>query len=88
MQPEDMKEPQTDSLKWASPAIASPAPRRSLNTRGAVAVISKGYADVISAHAGIFGMDFHVVEFAPGARVARRWQQKARIGFSHRWRAF
>jgi hypothetical protein len=28
-----------------------------------------------------FGMDFHVVEGAPGARVARRQQQQARIGF-------
>jgi len=33
---------------------------------------------------GIFGMDFYVVMGRPGARVARRRQQKARVGFSHR----
>ena len=33
---------------------------------------------------GIFGMDFYIVMGRPGARVARRRQQKARIGFSHR----
>ncbi|KAJ7257411.1 60S ribosomal protein L11 [Mycena rebaudengoi] len=33
---------------------------------------------------GIFGMDFYVVMGRPGALFARRWQQKARIGFSHR----
>ncbi|KAF8210124.1 60S ribosomal protein L11 [Mycena galopus ATCC 62051] len=33
---------------------------------------------------GIFGMDFYVVMGRPGARVARRRQQKARIGFQHR----
>jgi len=33
---------------------------------------------------GIFGMDFYVVMGRPGARVARRKQKKARIGFSHR----
>lgn len=33
---------------------------------------------------GIFGMDFFVVMGRPGARVARRRQQKARIGFQHR----
>ncbi|KAG5644882.1 60S ribosomal protein L11 [Asterophora parasitica] len=33
---------------------------------------------------GIFGMDFYVVMGRPGARVARRKQQKARVGFSHR----
>ena len=33
---------------------------------------------------GIFGMDFYVVMGRPGARVARRRQQRARIGFSHR----
>lgn len=33
---------------------------------------------------GIFGMDFFVVMGRPGARVARRRQQKARVGFSHR----
>ncbi|KZS94468.1 ribosomal protein L5 [Sistotremastrum niveocremeum HHB9708] len=33
---------------------------------------------------GIFGMDFFVVMGRPGARIARRKQQKARIGFSHR----
>jgi large subunit ribosomal protein L11e len=35
---------------------------------------------------GIFGMDFYVVMGRPGARVARRKQQKARIGFGHRVR--
>jgi large subunit ribosomal protein L11e len=35
---------------------------------------------------GIFGMDFYVVMGRPGARVARRRQQKTRIGFSHRIR--
>ncbi|KAL0954009.1 hypothetical protein HGRIS_005165 [Hohenbuehelia grisea] len=33
---------------------------------------------------GIFGMDFYVVMGRPGARVARRKQQKARIGFQHK----
>lgn len=33
---------------------------------------------------GIFGMDFYVVMGRPGARVARRKQKKARVGFSHR----
>ncbi|KAF7315368.1 Eukaryotic translation initiation factor 3 subunit C [Mycena indigotica] len=33
---------------------------------------------------GIFGMDFYVVMGRPGARVAKRRQQKARIGFQHR----
>ncbi|KAJ3847826.1 ribosomal protein L5 domain-containing protein [Lentinula lateritia] len=33
---------------------------------------------------GIFGMDFFVVMGRPGARVARRKQKKARIGFQHR----
>ncbi|KAI0355745.1 hypothetical protein OH77DRAFT_1520824 [Trametes cingulata] len=33
---------------------------------------------------GIFGMDFYVVMGRPGARVARRKQKKARIGFQHR----
>ena len=33
---------------------------------------------------GIFGMDFYVVMGRPGARVARRKQKKARIGFGHR----
>ena len=33
---------------------------------------------------GIFGMDFYVVMGRPGARVARRRQQKTRIGFPHR----
>jgi large subunit ribosomal protein L11e len=33
---------------------------------------------------GIFGMDFYVVMGRPGARVAKRKQKKARIGFSHR----
>lgn len=33
---------------------------------------------------GIFGMDFYVVMGRPGARVARRKQKKARIGFPHR----
>ena len=33
---------------------------------------------------GIFGMDFFVVMGRPGARVARRRQQRTRIGFSHR----
>lgn len=33
---------------------------------------------------GIFGMDFYVVMGRPGARVARRKQKKARIGFKHR----
>jgi large subunit ribosomal protein L11e len=33
---------------------------------------------------GIFGMDFYVVMGRPGARVARRKQQKSRIGFPHR----
>ncbi|CAA7265194.1 unnamed protein product [Cyclocybe aegerita] len=33
---------------------------------------------------GIFGMDFYVVMGRPGARVARRRQQKARVGFQHR----
>ena len=33
---------------------------------------------------GIFGMDFYVVMGRPGARVARRKQKKARVGFTHR----
>ena len=33
---------------------------------------------------GIFGMDFYVVMGRPGARVARRKQKTARIGFKHR----
>ncbi|KAH7890894.1 ribosomal protein L5 domain-containing protein [Phlebopus sp. FC_14] len=33
---------------------------------------------------GIFGMDFYVVMGRPGARVTRRKERKARIGFSHR----
>ena len=33
---------------------------------------------------GIFGMDFYVVMGRPGARVARRRQQRTRIGFPHR----
>ncbi len=33
---------------------------------------------------GIFGMDFYVVMGRPGARVAKRRQAKARVGFSHR----
>lgn len=33
---------------------------------------------------GIFGMDFYIVMGRPGARVARRKQKKARIGFQHR----
>ena len=33
---------------------------------------------------GIFGMDFYVVMGRPGARVARRKQKKARVGFQHR----
>jgi large subunit ribosomal protein L11e len=33
---------------------------------------------------GIFGMDFFVVMGRPGARVARRRQQRTRIGFPHR----
>ena len=33
---------------------------------------------------GIFGMDFYVVMGRPGARVAKRKQRKAVIGFSHR----
>jgi large subunit ribosomal protein L11e len=33
---------------------------------------------------GIFGMDFYVCMGRPGARVARRRQQKARIGYQHR----
>jgi large subunit ribosomal protein L11e len=33
---------------------------------------------------GIFGMDFYVVMGRPGARITRRKQKKARIGFSHR----
>ena len=35
---------------------------------------------------GIFGMDFYVVMGRPGARVARRKQKKARVGFQHRIR--
>ena len=35
---------------------------------------------------GIFGMDFYVVMGRPGARIARRKQRKARIGFGHRVR--
>ncbi|KAJ7204220.1 hypothetical protein C8J57DRAFT_1035006, partial [Mycena rebaudengoi] len=33
---------------------------------------------------GIFGMDFYVTMRRLGARIARRRQQKARIGFLHR----
>ncbi|KIJ65511.1 hypothetical protein HYDPIDRAFT_174943 [Hydnomerulius pinastri MD-312] len=33
---------------------------------------------------GIFGMDFYVVMGRPGARVARRKERKARVGFQHR----
>ena len=33
---------------------------------------------------GIFGMDFYVVMGRPGARVARRRQQRTSIGFPHR----
>ncbi|KAJ7231745.1 hypothetical protein C8J57DRAFT_964480, partial [Mycena rebaudengoi] len=33
---------------------------------------------------GIFGMDFYVTMGRLGARVTRRRQQKARIGFLHR----
>ncbi|KAJ7288627.1 hypothetical protein C8J57DRAFT_987756, partial [Mycena rebaudengoi] len=33
---------------------------------------------------GIFGMDFYVAMGRLGARVARRRQQKAHIGFLHR----
>ena len=33
---------------------------------------------------GIFGMDFYVVMGRPGARVARRRQQRTRVGFPHR----
>ncbi|KAL4266473.1 Large ribosomal subunit protein uL5 [Pleurotus pulmonarius] len=33
---------------------------------------------------GIFGMDFYVVMGRPGARVARRKQKKATVGFTHR----
>ena len=33
---------------------------------------------------GIFGMDFYVVMGRPGARVARRKQQRSTIGFPHR----
>jgi large subunit ribosomal protein L11e len=35
---------------------------------------------------GIFGMDFYVVMGRPGARVARRKERRARIGFQHRVR--
>ncbi|CAD6945600.1 unnamed protein product [Tilletia controversa] len=35
---------------------------------------------------GIFGMDFYVCMVRPGARVARRKQRVARVGFSHRVR--
>jgi len=35
---------------------------------------------------GIFGMDFYVVMGRPGARVARRKEKRARIGFQHRVR--
>ncbi|KAK0532850.1 60S ribosomal protein L11 [Tilletia horrida] len=35
---------------------------------------------------GIFGMDFYVCMVRPGARVARRKQQVARVGASHRVR--
>ncbi|KAG8761218.1 60S ribosomal protein L11 [Serendipita sp. 396] len=35
---------------------------------------------------GIFGMDFYVVMGRPGARVARRKQQKSRVGAPHRVR--
>ena len=35
---------------------------------------------------GIFGMDFYVVMGRPGARVARRKQKTARVGFQHRIR--
>lgn len=35
---------------------------------------------------GIFGMDFYVVMGRPGARVARRRQQRTRVGFPHRIR--
>ncbi|KAL4062567.1 60S ribosomal protein L11 [Scleroderma citrinum] len=33
---------------------------------------------------GIFGMDFYVVMGRPGARVARRKQQRSRVGAPHR----
>ncbi|KAH7920375.1 ribosomal protein L5 [Leucogyrophana mollusca] len=35
---------------------------------------------------GIFGMDFYVVMGRPGARVARRKDRRARVGFQHRVR--
>ncbi|KAH9942504.1 60S ribosomal protein L11 [Epithele typhae] len=35
---------------------------------------------------GIFGMDFYIVMGRPGARVARRKQKKARVGFQHKIR--
>jgi hypothetical protein len=35
---------------------------------------------------GIFGMDFYVVMGRPGARVARRKERRARIGYQHRVR--
>ena len=40
------------------------------------------HIDAIRPSIDIFGMDFYIVMGRPGARVARRKQKKARIGFS------